>query len=540
MTTVICDPLIPVKSGAQDELDTNLSAPYEAFTTFSMVNKTGDLVVPENVHARFYNCVFDQFTAIEGNNNFYFEQCTFTKKPIMKDVTAIAAGTKFKKGFEITASKLDLIVHDYPNTNPATALMMPIIRISCEVNDSFFCLEHSVLKSLETIFEWLEGVFEDIFDAALQVLGPISAAIANSCGAITGAIQGVVGLANKAMANLLDFSRFESMLDKFLNIPFTIINMITGCVTKITNMAFGLLDSLLGPLFNCIASITALFNSINNLITTIKNIPDRIAVLVNGCYLRIIGSAQLMSKKIAFFADYKSKIELQLNQRIIAANGGIALLDHSSKMVLRNCGMVVSPSKSNTIPMFEVNQNSLMDISRVQTIGTANAPIVIGTNKSMCVVQSVDKVQSTKERSPEYQAQYDAILKQGAIDDAERAVKEAKYNRMKLAYEAELAAKNTPEAKAHQEAVASQIAKDNAMLKQAMIDCSMAVSSSSTLHVGDIKVLDVKEGPAIGAYTATVFIRNVGEARIDSATGFFLRADGSMIKIDDRPLFIPK
>jgi hypothetical protein len=115
----------------------------------------------------------------------------------------------------------------------------------------------------------------------------------------------------------------------------------------------------------------------------VQSIPDRIAALANRCYLKVIGCAQMITKKVAFTLDLKSRVDLQLNQRIIAINGGIASLDNSSKMVMRNCGVVVSPDTANAIPMFDLKTNSSLEMSRVNDIGTNNAPIILAKSSSV-------------------------------------------------------------------------------------------------------------------------------------------------------------
>jgi hypothetical protein len=184
------------------------------------------------------------------------------------------------------------------------------------------------------------------------------------------------------------------MLDKFLNIPFTILSMVEGCVSKIINAAFGVLDAFLAPLFHCANSMINLFDSISSLITDLKSLPDRIATLANRCYLKIIGTGTLLAKRAAFLLDMRSRVELQLNQRIIAINGTVAELQDSSKMLLRNCNIVTSPSTGNVLPMFKVHTNSFLDVSRVRFLTTANAPLFdVGSGGHIKV--SAHKVEST-------------------------------------------------------------------------------------------------------------------------------------------------
>lgn len=388
-----CDPLKPVKSSAQNELDANLAKPSGAYTTFSMASKFGDLVVPANVHIRFYNCTFDNFNATQGNNLFYFEQCVFRETPVMTDVVAIASGTTFTKGATVTRTKIELIPHEAPNTDPTTQNASPTTKAPCVVNDVFWCGDHSLLKSSETTFEWLGDGFSEIADDMIRNMGIIREAM-EFCSEVTGAVYGVVSWANRAIIALSGFSKLESMLDKFLNIPFTILSMVEGCVGKIINAAFGVLDALLAPLFHCAESMIRLFDSISSLITNLKSLPDRIATLANRCYLKVIGTATLLAKKAAFLLDIRSRVELQLNQRIIAINGTVAELQDSSKMLLRNCGIVTSPSTGNVIPMFKVHTNSYLDVSRVRFLTTASAPLFdVGSGGHIKV--SAHKVEST-------------------------------------------------------------------------------------------------------------------------------------------------
>ena len=281
----------------------------------------------------------------------------------MTDVVAIAAGTTFTKGANVTRTKIELVSHETPATSQP-----------CVVNDTFYCADHSLLKSMGTTFEWMDASFVEIADDMIRSMGILQEA-ATICGVVTAAVTGIVAWANKAIVFLTSFSKFECILDKFLNIPFTILNMIDGCVAKMVGIAFGVLDALLAPFFSCVSSITSMLSGINGLISTVKGIPDRIANMANGCYLRILDTAQLLARKVAFTLDLKSRVEIQLNQRIMSVNGAIADLSNSSKMVLRNCGVVTSPTSGNTIPLFKVETNSFLDMSRIKFLNTAHAPL---------------------------------------------------------------------------------------------------------------------------------------------------------------------
>ena len=358
-----------------------------------MASKFGDLIVPSNVHIRFYNCVFDNFDATQGNNLFYFEQCVFRNKPVLTDVVAIASGTTFIQGATVTRTKIELIPHEAPNVDPSTQTVSSTIKSPCVVNDVFWCGDHSLLKSSETTFEWLGEGFSEISDDAIREIGIIREAV-ELCDGVIDAVSGVVAWANKAMVVLSGLSKLESMLDKFLNIPFTILSMVDGCVAKLVNCVFGIADAILAPLFHCADSVVSLFNSVNSLISNIKSIPDRIATLANRCYLKIIGTGILLAKKTAFLLDIRSRVELQLNQRIVAINGTIAELQDSSKMLLRNCGFVMSTSNGNILPMFKVHTNSFVDLSRVKFLNTASAPIFdVGSGGHIKI--SAHKVEST-------------------------------------------------------------------------------------------------------------------------------------------------
>lgn len=416
---VVCDPLKPVKSGAQSELDLNLAKPTSAYTTFSMISKHGDLVVPANVHIRFYNCVFDNFDASQGNNIFYFEQCVFKNKPTMKDVVAIAAGTSFRQGATVSNTKIELIAHEYPNEDTATNTTEPTVKKSCEVNDTFRCENYSFLKSVETRFEWLQEGFEPIADDLIMSMGILREA-AVICGVATAAITGIVSWANKSILELTSFSKLECLLSQFVNIPFTILSMIEGCVAKITNMAFGVLDALLAPFFSCVNDITSMMNSITNLINTVKNIPERIATLANNCYLRIMGAAQLLAKRALFLLDYKSRVELQLNQRIVAVNGSLAHLTNSSKMLLRSCGIVTSPSTGNAIPLIKVSSNSLCDVSRIKFLTTKFAPLFKIESGGKIKLNTVSKVVSEAPPSTAAVMESDAgVIEMSGIEKVE-------------------------------------------------------------------------------------------------------------------------
>lgn len=389
----VCDPLKPVKSSAQNDLDSNLAKPSGAYKTLTMASKFGDLVVPANVHIRFYNCTFDNFDATQGNNIFYFEQCVFRETPTMTDVAAIASGTTFTKGARITRTKIELIPHEAPNTDPSTQGDSPTTKAPCVINDVFWCGDHSLLKSSESTFEWLGDSFSEIPDDMIRNMGVIREAM-QICSEVTGAVYGVVSWANRAIVSLSGFSKLESMLDKFLNIPFTILSMVEGCVAKMVNAAFGALDALLAPFFHCAESMTRLFDSISSLITNVKSLPDRIATLANRCYLKIMGTGTLLAKRAAFLLDIRSRVELQLNQRIMAINGTVAELQDSSKMLLRNCNIVTSPSSGNVLPMFRVHTNSFLDVSRVKFLTTASAPLFdVGSGGHIKV--SAHKVEST-------------------------------------------------------------------------------------------------------------------------------------------------
>jgi hypothetical protein len=385
MAEIFCDPLEPVRSSAQTAVDDNLAKEPEAFRTFAITGKGGDVTVPSNVHARFFNCNFDTFKAVDGNNIFYFQECTFNKPVEMTNVTFIAAGCVFVEGGTLTTCKAELVEHVIPVETTVAGVTTVITQgIPCRVQNTLTCTDYCHLKSKASIFEWLNEVSGFIDE-------------------ITDVVTGFT----KAILNLLNFSRFESMLDQFLNIPFGIINMFESCVANIVNMAFGIIDTLLAPIFNLLKSVRNLIAAINNLINTIKSIPGRIASLYKRCYAKIVGVKNMIARKIAFFAGLKSRIELQLCSRLASLESSIASVKDSSKMLVRNCESLFSPGEGTLEAMFKIDTSSLFELSRVGDIGTSNACVCKVTDNSIFKIFSAKSIESTATANEEAVIQAD-------------------------------------------------------------------------------------------------------------------------------------
>lgn len=373
MSEIICEPLQPIKSSAQTAIDDNLSKPVEPFRTFSITGKTGDIVVPANVHARFYNCNFNSFTSIEGNNLFYFEQCTFNSSVEMKDTTFIAAGSRFIKGGTFTTCKGELIPHNIPSSIDPEGL----VQIPCIINDTLYLREYCQISSQGSIFEWL--------DPAASFLNDIADFVTDLDAAI------------KSILSLLDFSRFESMLDQFINIPFAILNMVNGCVANINRMILGEFDKMLAPIFNIVRSAQTVINSINSLISTIKSIPKRIANLYKRCYAKIVNAGELLAKQVLFSIDNLSRVDVLLTQRLVCLEGSIAQLKDNSKCLVKNVKTLVSPGKGTFAAMFKLDKKSFAEVAHIDQIATAAAGLVSVKNKSLYKFFSAKIVESTSQ-----------------------------------------------------------------------------------------------------------------------------------------------
>lgn len=375
MAEIICEPLQPIKSSAQTAVDDNLSKPIEPFRTFAIIGKSGDVTIPANVHIRFYNCNFGKFKAIEGNNIFYFEECTFSDQAEMTQATFIAAGTRFTRGAVLRACKGELIPHVVPSSTGEEG----VSELPCRVNDTLYLIDHCEVSSRGSIFEWL--------DAAASFLNDVA-------GFFTDLDKGL-----KSILSLLDFSRFESMLDQFLNIPFAILNMVNGCVANISRMIISQFDKLLAPIFNVISSAQSVINSINNLISTIKSIPQRIANLYKRCYAKIVNAGELLAKQVLFSIDNLSRVDVLLTKRLVCLEGSIAQLKDNSKCMIKNIKTLVSPNKNTLAAMFKLETRSFAEIAHIDDIITASAGLVSVKNKSLYKFFASKKIESTSENT---------------------------------------------------------------------------------------------------------------------------------------------
>lgn len=380
MAEIYCEPLQPIKSSAQTKVDENLSKSVEPFRTFAIIGKTGDVVIPANVHARFYNCNFDKFTAKEGNNIFYFEQCTFSEPVDMSGVTFIAAGTTFREGGFFVRCKGELVEHIVPSTTEAEGST----AIPCAVNNTFYLQDHCQMKSKGTHFEWLDAA-ANFLDAGADFIGDLDNAL-------------------KSILSMLDFSRFESMLDKFINIPFAILNMVNGCVANISRMIIGKIDELLAPIFTAAGAAKDLINAINRLISTVRSIPQRIANLYKRCYAKIVNTAELVSRQVTFSINNLSRVDVMLTQRVMSLEGSIASVKDSSKCCIKNVKHLISPGKSTYAEMFKLDTKSFAEVARIGEITTATASLVSVKNKSIYKLFAAKTVQSTSQLS-------DALIK---------------------------------------------------------------------------------------------------------------------------------
>lgn len=374
MAEIICEPLQPIKSSAQMAVDDNLSKPVEPFRTFAITGKTGDVTVPANVHIRFYNCNFDKFKAVEGNNIFYFESCTFNDQVEMKEATFIAAGSHFIRGAVLTTCKGELIPHTVPSTSEGGASELP-----CRVNDTLYLRDHCQVSSRGSIFEWL--------DSAAAFLGEVADFFTDLDSAL------------KSILSLLDFSRFESVLDQFLNIPFAILNMVNGCVANISRMIISQFDKLLAPIFNVISSAQQVINSINRLISTIKSIPQRIANLYKRCYAKIVNSGELLAKQVLFSIDSLSRVDVMLTKRLVCLEGSIAQLKDNSKCMIKNVKTLASPGKGTFAAMFKLDTMSFAEVAHIDDIVTASAGLVSVKNKSLYKFFAAKKIESASENT---------------------------------------------------------------------------------------------------------------------------------------------
>lgn len=69
--------MVEDKESLQKEVDSYLEDKKSPIRSFVIYDKKGDCKIPHSVHIRFKNCTFKSFSAVEGNNNFYFENCKF-------------------------------------------------------------------------------------------------------------------------------------------------------------------------------------------------------------------------------------------------------------------------------------------------------------------------------------------------------------------------------------------------------------------------------------------------------------------------------
>ena len=288
----------------------------------------------------------------------------------MSDVTFIAAGTTFKEGGSFTRCKGELA--EYITTSVGT---QDIVTIPCSVNNTLYLQDYTQIKSRGTVFEWLDGA-ASFLDEGASFIGDLNNTI-------------------KSILSLLDFSRFESMLDEFINIPFAIFNMVNGCVANINRMIIGKVDELLAPVFKVLTSVQNLINAINRLVSTVKSIPQRIANLYKRCYAKIVNTPTLISRQVTFSINNLSKVDVMLTQRVISLGGSIASVKDNSKCTIKNVKQLTSPGKDTYSKMFELDTKSFAEVSRIGDMTTSTAGFVSAKNKSVCKLFSVKVLQST-------------------------------------------------------------------------------------------------------------------------------------------------
>ena len=333
-----CEPNSVLKSSVQDDIDKS-KLELSSFTVF---DKSGDCIVPANLGLRFYNVDFDKFDASAGGNTLYFENCTFKQPFSIIDGNAVMAGCKLRAGGTVTRTKLELvpIVAANPTYDP-TALApteeVPDyivgesglgasnaweynISYPCIVNNSLHCVEYSDIASSYTIWEWTESVLDIIND-----------------------------ISDKAMLVMEAFSTFYGYLDKFLNIPFQILSLIDGCVSKMIGTVFSAVDKLLGPIFKTLNSVTAIFNAIRNLVATVKNIASTIARIIRGSVARFVSLPYMLAAKTAFVLDIKGRLECQLVGRIVAMQGSVVQLAGQARATFKDVQSLYGGGNQPTI-----------------------------------------------------------------------------------------------------------------------------------------------------------------------------------------------
>jgi len=107
------------KATIQQEIYAVLNDKKFPMRSFVIVDKEGDCVLDSNIHVRFKSCTFTSFKATKGNNNLYFEDCTFDEPNNLyqlSDGRAIFNKCTFNSQFNFERSKVELIDNDINQT----------------------------------------------------------------------------------------------------------------------------------------------------------------------------------------------------------------------------------------------------------------------------------------------------------------------------------------------------------------------------------------------------------------------------------------
>lgn len=125
------------KKTIQQEIDYQLGEAGSFMHSFVLRDKDGDCDVPNNVHIRFYNCTLNSLKSTK-NNNFYFNDCTFSGNP---------------DNFAVNNSSL--IIHKSTINTKLTFTKSKIELLECEVNNGLVVRDVSFLKSIKST--WTAG-----------------------------------------------------------------------------------------------------------------------------------------------------------------------------------------------------------------------------------------------------------------------------------------------------------------------------------------------------------------------------------------------
>lgn len=352
MQPVVCEPNAALSSSVQDAInDRELSS-------LTVFDKTGDCVLPANIGVRFYNCTFNKFDATAGGNVLYFENCTFLDPLAITGANFIMAGSKLRAGGTVSQSQGQLIpiIKVNPNFDPTAIPPIdiipdyilgeegidlvepwePNIYSPCVINDSTAFVSYSAVQSDRTIWEWTQDV-----------------------------INFIDNIEDKFMCIVDTFSSYMSYIDKFLNIPFTLVSLIKNSFAKFIGPIFSKIDNLLGPIFTAVKSIEQLISKVNQLISTVKSVATRIAVISMRSYLKIKSAKTILATNLCFALDSKSRLDCSLIGNIIATNGSVCNILTGSKALIKTCQSI---SGGGQMPVFLQSLGGVGEVSNVGTI----------------------------------------------------------------------------------------------------------------------------------------------------------------------------